>query len=165
MKTVLKATIIEELTIFAEDFLLENYQLTLTIPIEINGRLKRRMGRFHFTRDEEPVKIDLSKNLIEYNEFEIVKNVLMHELIHYALFVQNKPYWDGHPVFEKELEQHAASSTGTLKMTQNHHVYHCGCNHIHRLQIKTGTKYLCTMCGERLVYSHEYQPEKYLQIK
>lgn len=67
MKTVLKATIIEELTIFAEDFLLENYQLTLTIPIEINGRLKRRMGRFHFTRDGEPVKIDLSKNLIEYN--------------------------------------------------------------------------------------------------
>lgn len=165
MKTVLKTDVVKKLTVFAEEFLLRNYQLTLTIPIEINGRLKRRMGRFHYTRDGKPLKIDLSKNLVEYNEFNIVKNVLVHELIHYALFVQNKPYTDGHPVFEQELKQHASSSTGTIKMAQNHYIYHCGCQETHRLQIKTGNKYLCTICGKRLVYSHEYQPKKYLQLK
>ncbi|MFJ8247342.1 SprT-like domain-containing protein [Peribacillus asahii] len=100
----------------ARKFLKEAYNLELEVPVLINGRLKSTYGRFVHNRvQKRPVKIEISKNYIEHQEFETVRETLLHECIHYALYMKGLPYKDGHPVFEAELKKWGSHSTGTVK--------------------------------------------------
>ena len=116
---------------FAREFLKESYGLDLEIPVSINGRLKSTYGRFIYDgATKNPLRIEIGKNYIDYQEWERVVGVLKHELIHYALFMQNLPFEDGHPVFEAELKKHDSPSTGNIKYRGKVVVYVCsGCGH------------------------------------
>ena len=98
-----------QLTQYANQFLNKNYGFELTVPLRINGRLTRTYGRFGYRKYSNgrkvPLYVELSRNLVENNEMVAVLDVLCHELVHYALFMQDKPNSDGHPVFESELER------------------------------------------------------------
>lgn len=105
---------------FSKWFLKEHYDLELEIPLKINGRLKRALGRFEYTVDsdnnEEAKKVQLSKDLVRYHTEEETHKVLIHELIHYALFTLDKPFDDGDEYFENELRKHNSTSNSDEPM-------------------------------------------------
>lgn len=111
---------------FANGWLRENYQLTLDVPLEINGRLSRALGRFVYNRHEQrPKKVELSKRLLQYYPEETILDVLKHELVHYACYVKGEPHDDGHPHFEGELRKHGVTGTGIIKAKGLFHKYSC----------------------------------------
>ncbi|WP_056683728.1 SprT-like domain-containing protein [Cytobacillus solani] len=126
---------IEELTLHAEDFLRKHYDMELAIPIRKNSRLKRTLGCF-ITVKQQAECIEIAGYLMDYGATEVVLDTLYHELIHYALFTQGKPYQDGRVEFENELRKHGVSSTNT--------------------PVKVGKyiEYYCTKCGK------EYETER-----
>lgn len=102
---------IDDLTQIARDFLREEYDLPLEIPIKRNNRLSRTLGRFTFDYDWTPRRIDISGELFKYGADEAIIDTLKHELVHYALCVKGEPFDDGHPHFESELRRLSVSST------------------------------------------------------
>lgn len=113
-----------EMTNFAKDFLKKNYQMNLEIPISMNGRLKRVLGRFRF-QNKKPLRIEMSRNFVEYSTKDEVIDVLKHELIHYALYAKGLPYKDGEAYFEGELKKHNSSPTRTFKPRGQMVIYQC----------------------------------------
>lgn len=112
------------LTEKAEEFLLKNYQLSLTIPIEISNQLSTCLGYFqHIGR--KPLKITMSGKLLQLTylipdeELETnltsIIDVLYHECTHYALFILGKDFDDGAEDFENALAQFGVSSSATTK--------------------------------------------------
>jgi SprT-like protein len=108
---------IEELTRHAKEFLRKNYDMDLTVPIVINPRLKRAMGRFVYHQSSnEPVAIQIAGYVIKYGDKSVILDTLYHELIHYVLFMQGKPFDDGTKCFESELRRLGVSSTKTNRV-------------------------------------------------
>lgn len=108
----------------AAEFLKNGYGLELKIPIKVNGRLKRTLGRFAL-KAGKPHAIELSADLLQYQERNVIIDVLKHECIHYACFELGKPYKDGEEHFERELKRHGVAKTGTYAYKGNRHVYRC----------------------------------------
>lgn len=109
---------IYQLRQYANKFLKENYDMELAVPLDLNGRMKTTCGwlrsrRFASGRNT-PIKIELNKFFVENNEPTVVLDVLRHELVHYVLCAQGKPYSDGHPVFENELKRLKIVSQSTI---------------------------------------------------
>lgn len=118
----------------------------LQIPVVWNGRLTRSMGRFVYRLQgskREPVKIEMSKYAAQFIDRNIFIAVLLHEMSHYHLFVQNKAFHDHHPVFEQELHRVGAISTNTVKLPMK--VY----------------KLSCKKCNKPLGHMKRFNPEKY----
>jgi len=103
----------EELPEIATDFLRENYDMELGIPILRNNRLRTVMGRFIETYEGAADRIEIAGFMFEYGVREIIIDTLYHECIHYALFERGEPNDDGHPHFEEELRRFGVGSTGT----------------------------------------------------
>lgn len=108
----------------ADRFLREAYGLTLDIPLRVNRRLKRTLGRL-VMRGGTPWAIELSASLLEYQEWDVVLDVLKHECIHYACFMLKQPYRDGDAHFRQELKRHGVSATGTHRYKGQVHRYRC----------------------------------------
>ena len=149
-----------KLTKDAQKFLQEAYGLTLECPVEVNGRLKSKNGRFVYSRRiKRPVKIEISKNYIQYQDWKIVIETLKHECIHYALYMLDKPFHDGHPLFEAEIQKHDSHSTGVIRYKGKVVTYECpSCKHEWRRKKKypnNGAGYQCAKCKVQIVYTGE----------
>lgn len=63
--------------------------ITLDVPVEINGRLTRAMGRVKFIVANVdvylPTKIEFARNLVENASDEDILQVIKHEYVHYFL--------------------------------------------------------------------------------
>ena len=142
---------------FARKFLMEAYGMKLNIPININGRLKRVLGRYvHRTVDGEPLRMEFSKNYLIRGNLDDIKGTIKHECIHYALHQQGKPYKDGTALFESELIKHGSHSTGTLriKVERNYNLYKCECT-VHkkaRALHSNGMFHRCGSCKANLTF-------------
>ena len=156
---------VQQLTGYAKKFLKETYNLELTIPIELNGRMRKTCGWFKHTRSRvtgegKAVKIEMNRFFVENNDPITVLDVLRHELVHYALYIQKKPYNDGHPVFENELKRLKIVSQSTIDKYEikskpiNMSVYKCKkCDMIHRTKRalpNEGRNHRCKCKGELL---------------
>lgn len=113
-----------ELTLIAKDFLYEHFKLQLQIPIKRNNRLRSTLGRYVMDVHGNPVRIELSGNVLTYGKKETIIGVLKHECIHYAYHIQGKNMHDGNPEFELALKQYNAPSTETLKVGK-YYTYEC----------------------------------------
>lgn len=100
-----------------EDFLKEAYGLELEIPVRINKRLRRSLGRFIEKRGEA-YKIEFSAILITNGTADQMISVIVHECIHYALFKLGRNYKDGQEEFENELIKYGSHSTNTLQIAR-----------------------------------------------
>lgn len=127
-------------------FAKETWGMELNIPVKVNGRLKNALGRFYSTRNgNKPIKLEFAKRLQEHNEATI-NGVVLHELTHWALCSQGKPYDDYHPVFEAEIRRVEAIPTHTIKDTRE------------------GFKAYCSKCGICVVHKRlESSLTKYVQ--
>jgi SprT-like protein len=144
----------------ARKFLMEAYGLELTVPVQVNGRLKSTYGRFVYYRSpKRPKLIEVGKNYIEHQDWKTIKETLIHECIHYALFVLGKPHNDGHPVFEAEIQKHGSHSTGTVAYRGKVVQYGCPkCKSVFsrkRRYPRNGAGYYCKKCKVDIVYLGE----------
>ena len=144
-----------EIEEYARRFLKETYNLELTIPIVINGRLTRALGSYVTTRsgnNEKPVRIELSKKHLEYSKIEDIQDTIKHEIIHHALHLLGKPFDDGHPIFESELKKHCSIRMKTVyvPIERNVRVYRCKCDEY--IYLRTITPKYCTVCNHDLTY-------------
>lgn len=135
----------------ANNFLKENFDLKLNIPIQLNGRLKRALGTYYQKYDNNeliPSSINLSKNLFEYHDESTIIDVLKHELIHYALHVKGLPYDDNDYEFINTCNRLGVSLTNTIKYKGKIHVFSCKCEgkeFLEKRKFKNGT-YRCKKC-------------------
>ncbi|HDR7922346.1 SprT-like domain-containing protein [Bacillus cereus] len=118
---------VEELTAIAKDFLQEEYGLPLTINIEISSKMTSTFGVFYVksVKERVPKVIRLSKNLIIHQEKDIIIDVLKHELVHYACFIQGKPFRDKDTYFKQELARVGSSRTRTYEFKGKVYCYEC----------------------------------------
>lgn len=114
----------------AKEYAMEYWGMRLNVPVLENNRLTRSLGRMCWQRNNylnkyTPLKIDLSGRLLRNYSDETIISVIKHELCHWALLVQEKPFSDGHPVFERELQRVGASSSFTIQEAGNLHTVIC----------------------------------------
>jgi SprT-like protein len=151
-----------QLQMYAKKFLKDNYNMDLVVPLELNGRLQTCCGRFISVRnrrsgESKPKIVELNKTFVENNEPTVVLDVLRHELVHYALFMQGRPNSDGHPVFEGELRKLGIVSQKTIDQYQiasKKQVYACSdCSNTWKMtrKLKHNGRYHKCSCGGRLV--------------
>lgn len=156
----------------AKEYAMEYWGLKLNVPIVENNRLTRSLGRMCWRRNNllrkyTPLKIDLAGRLLRNYSDETIISVIKHELCHWALLVLEKPFSDGHPVFEKELQRIGASSSFTIQQAGNLHTVVCkGCKKEavknesrNRLKKYVVKGYTSRCCGERL----EWGPTVYIE--
>jgi SprT-like protein len=116
-----------ELIEVANEFL-KNYNMTLDVPIKFNTRLKRVLGRVIIKKSNgiyRASEIQMSVDFLQNHPKENIIDVLKHELVHYVLCTQQKPFQDGHPVFEGELRKHGIKSTNFFPQYGQLHSYKC----------------------------------------
>lgn len=149
----------KKIELHAKEFLQQAYGLELLIPVKINSRLKSSYGRFTYERiNRTPVHIEIGKNYIDHQDWDTILSTLIHECIHYALFIQNLPFNDGHPVFEAELKKWGSHSTGTVKYKGRVVEYGCSCcNAVYSKKKKypAGKRYLSGCCRKPIVFLGE----------
>lgn len=83
--------------------------ITLDVPVEINGRLTRAMGRVKYIVASEdvylPTKIEFARNLIENTSDEDILQVIKHEYVHYFLFMTDPTTNHNHDaVFKRKCD-------------------------------------------------------------
>ena len=78
----------------------------IQVPVRINGRLTRTLGRVRFMRATcEPVGIEFARILLETGTDNDIMNVIKHEYVHY-FFLVSKGEDHGHDaVFKKKCAE------------------------------------------------------------
>lgn len=86
------------------------------VPIEINGRLTRAMGRVKFTKEIDgtctPTKIEFARNLLENAKDEDIVQVIKHEYAHYYLLVETKTDHGHDVVFKRKCAEIGCTHSG-----------------------------------------------------
>lgn len=146
-----------QLTMYARNFLRDEYEMDMSIPLVLNGRLKRSMGRFMYMREgNRPVRVEMNRDFVNNNDIDLILDVLKHELVHYALCYKGMDFSDGDSDFENELSRLGVISQKdvdkiTIKSTKQ--VYDCKeCNHrytMNRRLRNNGINHSCK-CGGKL---------------
>lgn len=161
-KGVISMTI-NEMVKFSNEWLKDNYNLELDVPIEINNRLSSALGKIKFRKTRDgviPTRIEMNGNFVRGNTVDEILMTLKHELVHYALIMLKKPFRDGQEYFESELLKHHLPSNygnGVVRNLQRiFHVYECdSCKDTLRLTRRINVsrvQYVCGKCQGNLVY-------------
>lgn len=106
-----------QMKMYAQNFLSQNFDLKLEIPIVIDGRLTRAGGSYHHTA-KKGIMIKISERFMygalldEIEGVGAILDVLEHELVHYALHTQGKDFDDGSEEFEETLARLSVGSSG-----------------------------------------------------
>lgn len=101
------------------------WDIEINIPIEINNKLKKTLGRYIYERSKGliiPIGIELSGEMIKNAEKEIIVHILKHEVCHYVLSMKTKKFLDGDEEFESELQRIGAPSS---KMIEVQYLTYC----------------------------------------
>ncbi|MBM7700891.1 hypothetical protein [Kurthia huakuii] len=107
---------------FAKQFLRTQYGLELTIPIYVSTQIlqKGSLGIFVMKNTYEPSYIAIDASLASIQNRQLFRRVLVHELVHYALFVQQLPFDDDSPLFHKEILKHGSLLSGQVAIENGH---------------------------------------------
>lgn len=106
-----------QMKVYSRNFLKENFDMKLEIPIKIDGRLTRTGGSYHHTT-KKALMIKVSERFMygalldETEGVGAILDILEHELVHYALHMQGKDYNDGSKEFEETLARLNVGSSG-----------------------------------------------------
>lgn len=122
----------EELLKVCKYYMYELWGEKFDLPLKISKQLTKVLGYFsHTSISMQPIELKFSYNLLANYKLSTIESVIKHELCHYHLFINKKPYTDGHPVFEKELKRIGGSTTNTVKHSGERYLCVCkGCGGI-----------------------------------
>lgn len=137
---------------FADKFLRQEFGLRLEIPIKVNGRLTRSMGRFRYN-PLRALDIELAKVLVMYNTDEVVLDTLKHELVHYALYELGQPFDDSDAEFIEACQSRGIGLTKTGTYNLPFHLYRCDtCDKELISKTKRKGHFLCKACKSDIKY-------------
>lgn len=159
METIKRTEVMAKMLAHAENFLAKNFNMPLSIPIKINGRLRttggvfkyRDAGNGHFT----PLRIEIAKFMIESGTFTEIMETLEHELIHYALCALKLPHKDSDSFFQLMCQN--LNVPMSHKVIKNLYQYECvDCHEIHRMSraISKNEYAVCNQCYAEIVKSN-----------
>ena len=134
----------------SRNYLKDNFGIDLTVPIEVNGRLSRALGRFISYRGK-PRKIELAKSLLEDYDEKTILDVLNHELIHYALCTLQKPHNDNDKYFIDTCKRLNVSLSGKIKY-KSVYQYQCDCRILESTRRRHLKNYHCAICKGDFTY-------------
>lgn len=100
----------QDLNVYAKAWLKDNYNMNLDIKIYFANCEVGLQGLFVHDSNNYIV---ISNEFLNPNDsipITRIERVLRHELIHYALYEQNRGYWDGAEEFEREVQDKIAMS-------------------------------------------------------
>lgn len=161
-----KQDFVSQMEKYSNSFLKENFNIELKIPIEIDGRLTKTGGSFHFKvnrkdKTYESVKIKVSERFVacalkdESEGVNAILDVLNHELVHYALCELKKDFNDGSTEFEETLARlHIGSSGATRKekrLSQRRNVWY-----------KMQDLYYCPITKKQYVNNHTQKRQEWI---
>ncbi|MHC8516825.1 SprT family zinc-dependent metalloprotease [Sporosarcina sp. ITBMC105] len=115
---------LDQITEYAREFLRNSYGMEMVEPIKRNNRLTRSMARYVYYGEEES-HIEIAGFMLKYAADCVIKAVIRHECVHYAMHRLCRPFDDGQAEFEAELKKRDAPSTGLLKVGE---FYDCECS-------------------------------------
>lgn len=134
-------------------------QLSLTyfgrpckVPIEWDKSLKNAAGYFTFEkRTRKPLRI--VQSMWQYNQFgaQHVIGTLKHELAHYHLFLEGKPFEDEEEIFKLECERIGAPLFA-LAMHEGYHTRCSECGTYSGLEKKERKKLISRCCKKPLQF-------------
>lgn len=107
----------EKLKTMCEYFIKNAYGVELDIPVLINKRLKRSLGRY-IEKGGKAYKIEFAGILLTNGNEDQIMSVIKHECIHYALHKLGRKHRDGQSDFENELIKYGSHSTNTLHIAR-----------------------------------------------
>ena len=141
---------VKQLEEIANEFL-EEYGMTLKIPIVINNRLRKLMGAFVYT-NSEPVRIEIAGDMIKYAHSDFIIDTLKHELIHYALYEMKQPFDDKDQNFINECNRLGVTLSGTNYVGLGYEVKCCSCDQILWTNYKSifKTKFISNCCESEI---------------
>ncbi len=104
---------------------LKNFEGALPVPeLRWNSRLKTSAGRF--IPDPEKIVIEMATYLCDENDAEnLLRDTMGHEMIHYWLFVQGKPYGHTSEFHQKMAEIGVSRYNSVPKHRPFKHCYAC----------------------------------------
>lgn len=114
-------------------FAKEIFKTEFNINISFSSRLTKTLAYFQYSiSTHTPLKIQYSTRLLgnDYKE-STVDSIILHELTHWYLYINNKPHSDGDREFKKMATHVGASLTGTIKSVGNE--YECTCSKCKKL--------------------------------
>ncbi len=131
--------------IFA-DWNLRSFDGSLPRPIlRFNARLQSTAGRFMITRNIAIIEI-ATYLLHEENAVDLIFDTLGHEMIHYWLWVQRKPYGHTREFWEKMEEMGVSRFNPVPKHRPFKHEYKCpNCERIIQTRKRMG-RAACAEC-------------------
>lgn len=94
----------------------------VTIPIKLNGRLTRTLGRVSIRKDAGeddwyPYLVEFSNQMLETSSDKTIKDVIMHEAAHYIVAVRTKEDHNHDAVFKAVCaEIGTTNDTATTKV-------------------------------------------------
>lgn len=158
-----------ELWEYADNFLQRNFNVPCQIPIELNGYLTTCLGRFiakkcygrYFAVATEglcsvdvPIKIELNRNMVYNSSKEDIYDTLKHELIHYYLCSEGKPYGDDTGLFTDLCTKLQVGLTNTASPKMLLNLYKCPtCGYTFKMNKHyRRTKIYCRRCKTQLEY-------------
>ena len=163
----------QELQVECKKLAKQIWGLDFTIPVKISGRMTKTLGLFrYYPATHTPKCITISKHLIQNYSNKTIHSVVLHELTHWALFVQHKPCKDKDLTFIKEAKRIGASLTGTIPQAGLLHTFICSkckqCVGEYRERTKNTMMkkihvYISTCCGSSISYNGtKYIKDTYL---
>lgn len=99
----------ENLTKYATQWLKDNYNLTLDVPVTFDDVLGDVGGCTTLTNDDIPINIKINKQVKGIDILS--EKILIHELTHYALNKLNKEYNDGTESFTNECVKNGSNTS------------------------------------------------------
>lgn len=116
-------TMLYNLKVEGNEWLKENFDLTLRIPLIANSRFTRTLGSFLYDNDA-PMRIELSTNLLDAG-YEAAFDILTHELVHYALYMKGKPFDDKDEYFIQTCNSLGVGLSETRSVPTKYYIYVC----------------------------------------
>lgn len=124
----------KNLRLMCEELMAKLWGDKLEIPVVISSRMTNSLGLFYSKtiyikgkKVRQPLKISISKNLLEYYSLENIEGVIKHELCHYHLYKMGGKFSDGDKEFEDELKRIGSHSSRTLTRAGIVYTVRCSC--------------------------------------
>jgi|GEM_PF-4846859 len=95
----------EDLQEYATQFLEDNYNIELNIPVTFKSIDSNILGAFYYNKDtNKPIKIVINNLMLADNNYcsHDIERTLIHECTHLALNILNQDFKDGQESFENE---------------------------------------------------------------
>ena len=142
-----------QLQAFVEQLSIEKFNRPFLHQAYFNKRLKSTGGRYLL----QSHNIELNYKLYEHFGLEELRGIILHELCHYHLHIQNKGYKHRDLDFRKLLKQVGAprfcsSLPIKEKVVKKLYIYQCNeCNLLYKRRRKVNIeKYRCGKCSGKL---------------